>query len=112
MKRRREDTLGPDFAPAPEVFIIEDASARATVIEVRAHDFPGLLRVVSETISRVGVDIVAARVATLGSEAVDAFYVVEKDGQGTHLSDARAQETRSAIIDALLAINASATSSS
>jgi [protein-PII] uridylyltransferase len=108
LKRRREDTLGPDFAPAPQVFILEDASARATVIEVRAHDFPGLLRVVSEAISQVGVDIIAARVATLGSEAVDIFYVVEKDNDGevAHLSEARAQETRSAIFDALFAINA------
>ena len=112
LKRRREDTLGPDFAPAPEVFILEDASERATVIEVRAHDFPGLLRVVSEAISKVGVDIVAARVATLGSDAVDVFYVIEK-GSGTqdvHLSAQRASEVREAILKALLAINAPATS--
>ena len=108
LKRRREDTLGPDFAPAPEVYILEDASARATVIEVRAHDFPGLLRVVSETISQVGVDIIAARVATLGSEAVDVFYVVEKQetSDGVHLSAERSGEVRDAILQALQAINA------
>lgn len=102
LERRRQDMLGAGFTyPPAQVKILEDVSARATVIEVRAHDFPGLLRIVAGAISAVNVDIIAARVATLGSEAVDVFYVIEKTAGGAHLTPARAQEVRSTILDAL-----------
>ena len=104
LARRRVDMFGARFSyPDPQVLILEDVSARATVIEVRAHDFPGLLRVVSRAISDVNVDIIAARVATLGSEAVDIFYVTEKSS-GAHLSAQRASEVQQSILSALSAI--------
>ena len=104
LARRRVDMFGARFSyPDPQVLILEDVSARATVIEVRAHDFPGLLRVVSRAISDVNVDIIAARVATLGSEAVDVFYVTEKSS-GAHLSATRAGEVQQSILSALSAI--------
>ncbi len=63
--------------PAPGVVVIVDneAATSATVVEVRAPDFPGLLHQVTGAISAQGLDIISARVATLGNAAVDTFYV-------------------------------------
>ena len=100
--RRREDMFGVGFSyPSAKVLVLEDASVRATVLELRAHDFPGLLRIVAQAISAVDVDIIAARVATLGSEAVDVFYVIDKSAGGAHLSPERTAQVSASILQAL-----------
>lgn len=71
--------------PPPRVTLIDDASNTATVIEVRAHDRPGLLWRVGRALGSCGLQVRAARVETLGAEAVDVFYVV--DGAGRPLAD-------------------------
>jgi [protein-PII] uridylyltransferase len=68
------------LAPPPSVAVIDDASAVATVIEVRAGDTPGLLYRVTAAIARSGADIANARVATLGAEAIDVFYLTDPAG--------------------------------
>ena len=95
-------TAPPRRGPAvpPEVRLPENASAASTVIEVRAHDLPGLLYKVSSVLTTVGVDVVSARVDTLGADAVDVFYVQTPDG--APLSPARAREVV-ALIDQALA---------
>ena len=60
--------------------MIDDASRTATVVEVRAHDAPGLLWRIGRALGECGLDVRAARVETLGAEAVDVFYVVGADG--------------------------------
>ena len=54
----------PDTSGAPP-----DASERATVVEVRAHDAPGLLHSVASAFRARGADVLSARVNTLGAEA-------------------------------------------
>ncbi len=67
-------------APPPRVTVVPGTSERATVIEVRAHDAPGLLHRVSRALERApDVAVRAARISTLGSNVVDAFYVVGPD---------------------------------
>jgi [protein-PII] uridylyltransferase len=68
---------------------VQGASATATVIEVRAHDRPALLHRIGAALAAAGVDVRSALVTTLGSEAVDVFYVVGADGDP--LSAERAQ---------------------
>jgi [protein-PII] uridylyltransferase len=53
------------------------------------HDKPGVLYNVSRAISKFGVDIRAAIVATLGAEAFDTLYVT--DLQGSALSEEKAK---------------------
>lgn len=65
---------------AARVDIVEGASARASVLEVRTHDSPGLLHRIGKAISSSDGAIVGAKVATLGSEVVDVFYLVNRDG--------------------------------
>ena len=63
--------------PAPGVRVIVDngSATNATIIEVRAPDAPGLLHRVTAAIAGLDLDIVSARVATLGHAVVDTFYV-------------------------------------
>jgi [protein-PII] uridylyltransferase len=75
--------------PPPVVSAINDVATNATIVEVRMHDKPGVLYNVSRAISKFGVDIRAAIVATLGAEAFDTLYVT--DIQGNALSEERAK---------------------
>jgi [protein-PII] uridylyltransferase len=52
-----------------------DASVESTVVELRAEDSVGLLYRVTASLFALDLDVVAARVATIGHEVVDAFYV-------------------------------------
>jgi len=80
---RRARAVRPCAAaiPAPRVTLIDDASDTATVVEVRAHDEPGLLWRVGRALGEGGLDVRAARVETLGAEVVDVFYVTDGDGK-------------------------------
>ena len=76
------------------------ASDKATVLEVRAHDRPGLLFAVTRALAAEGLDVRSARVETLGAEVVDAFYVTDRGGR-TDLQPERAEAVRRAIEEAL-----------
>jgi [protein-PII] uridylyltransferase len=78
LRRMSRQTLGT--APAAVIRLHPGASTRATVIEVRAHDEPGLLGKVASALTASGVDVIGARVDTRGSDAVDVFYVVDAHG--------------------------------
>jgi len=88
---RRARAVRPQAAtiPAPKVGLIDDASDTATVIEVRAHDAPGLLWRVGRALGECGLDVRAARVETLGAEVVDVFYVTDGDGKPLASDDLR-----------------------
>ena len=90
---RRARAVRPHAAavPAPRVSLVDDASDTATVVEVRAHDAPGLLWRVGRALGECGLDVRAARVETLGAEAVDVFYVT--DGDGKPLGDGNLRRT-------------------
>jgi [protein-PII] uridylyltransferase len=67
--------------PAPVTVLIDnDASSAATVVEIRAPNAIGLLYHVTKSLLACGLDIVSARVSTLGHEVVDAFYVRHQNG--------------------------------
>ena len=84
---KRQGILGPPSQGAgrqwlapPKVTLVDDASRTATVVEVRAHDAPGLLWRIGRALGECGLDVRAARVETLGAAAVDVFYVAGADG--------------------------------
>jgi [protein-PII] uridylyltransferase len=79
MRAYRQSPLPVPVAP-PKVTLLTDASRTATVVEVRAHDAPGLLWRIGRALGDCGLDVRAARVETLGAEAVDVFYVVDASG--------------------------------
>ncbi len=67
-------------APPPQVTRVDAASSTATVVEVRAHDEPGLLWRIGRALGECCLNLRAARVETLGAEAVDVFYVTDSAG--------------------------------
>lgn len=83
---------------APRVIVLPNASADATVLEVRAVDRPGLLHAIGRTLRDVDVDVRSAHVSTHAGRAVDVLYVTES-GTGDKLSAART----GAVVGALMA---------
>jgi [protein-PII] uridylyltransferase len=84
------------------LLIDNDTSVDATIVEVRAPDAPALLFRLANAIARLGLDIRHAKVATLGHEVVDVFYV--RNGtllNPSKLADDRCDELRIAIGDVL-----------
>ncbi len=87
-------------APPPRVTVASVGSELATVIEVRAHDAPGLLHRIGRALEEApDVSVRSARISTLGANAVDAFYVVGPDG--SPLADLRAREVARGVQKAL-----------
>ena len=64
----------------PSALVDHEASRSATVIEVRALDAVGLLHRLTRVLADADLDVTHARVATIGQEVIDAFYVVRHDG--------------------------------
>ena len=83
----------------PIVVVRPEASASASVVEVRAEDRPGLLRQVFATLAELRISVRSAHVATLGPQAVDVFYLQE-EGAGA-LSDDRVAAAANAVRRAL-----------
>ncbi|HVL07108.1 MAG TPA: [protein-PII] uridylyltransferase [Acidimicrobiales bacterium] len=63
-----------------QITVDTEASATATVVEVRAPDRIGTLYRITRVLADLGLDIRSAKVSTVGHEVVDSFYVVEADG--------------------------------
>jgi [protein-PII] uridylyltransferase len=63
-------------APPPRVVWAVDRATEATILELRAADDVGLLHRVAHALEVVGAQIRSARISTLGSDVVDAFYLV------------------------------------
>ncbi|WP_300610774.1 ACT domain-containing protein, partial [Trebonia sp.] len=79
-RRARAARPASAAAPPPKVTLVDGASRSATVVEVRAHDEPGLLWRIGRALGECGLNVQAARVETLGAEAVDVFYVTDSAG--------------------------------
>ena len=88
-------------SPPPRVLWLDDAATDATVLELRAADAVGLLYRVTSALEQYALDIRTARIDTLGSAVVDAFYLVGVDGKPVLETD-----LRSAVEKAVLAVAA------
>ncbi|MDQ6797498.1 MAG: HD domain-containing protein, partial [Actinomycetota bacterium] len=65
----------------------DDASSDATVIDVQTDDGIGVLYRITRALAEFDLDIRSARVQTLGTHVVDAFYA--RDARGAKITDAR-----------------------
>jgi [protein-PII] uridylyltransferase len=79
--------------------VFEDAPSH-TIIDVYATDSVGLLYRVTETMSRLGLDIYFAKIATRVDGIVDAFYVLDRSGKPLVEADRR-EAVRAEILSAL-----------
>jgi [protein-PII] uridylyltransferase len=89
LKARLAERRGRTIRHAePRVALLPEASAAATVVEVRTHDEPALLYRLAGAIAECGVSIRSAVVETLGAEAVDVFYLVDSTGAALRADEA------------------------
>jgi [protein-PII] uridylyltransferase len=84
---------------APTVVVKPEASSRATVLEVRTDDRPGVVHRVCAALAALDLTVRSAHVDTLGPQAVDVFYVQEP-AAGV-LTDTRAAAAAHAVRAAL-----------
>lgn len=101
----RLDATGRLARPAPSrlepvVAVRHGESRRATVLEVRMDDRPGVVHLVCAALADHDISVRSAHVSTVGPQAVDVFYLQEQ-GAG-RLSDERAAEAAHAVRGALL----------
>ena len=76
----------PDAPPQPAsippgVVIDQAGSEVATVIEVTGPDSVGLLFRLTATLAELGLNLLQAKVVTLGTDVVDVFYVTDSAGE-------------------------------
>jgi [protein-PII] uridylyltransferase len=72
--------VGPLRVVKTDVTIDNDMTSSATVIEVSARNGLGLLYQVTRALSALDLNILSAKVQTLGDDVVDSFYVVDRSG--------------------------------
>ena len=81
-----------------DVIIDNGATPRATVVEVRTDDGPGVLYRLALLLSDAGLDIRSAKAETLGHEVVDTFYVRTAPDGGKLDDPTAVEELRAAIV--------------
>ena len=69
--------------PRLEVLISNEASVSTTMVDVRAPDAIAVLYRLAAALTHRGLDIRSAKVATLGHEVVDVFYVQQRCTDGS-----------------------------
>jgi [protein-PII] uridylyltransferase len=80
---------------APRVVWHRAAATDAAILELRAADAPGLLYRVTSALDDAGAQVRAARISTLGTDVVDAFYLV-----GAWADDAEREKVEAAVLGA------------
>jgi [protein-PII] uridylyltransferase len=96
-RRRRRATIH-EFAPT--VRFDNGDSAPTTVIEVVGPDSFGLLYRLGRALAEFNLNVIAARIHTMGHDVVDAFHVTDGDG-GRVVDEDLQVEIRRALLDAL-----------
>jgi len=80
-----------------------EENPRFTIIDVYAPDAVGFLYRVTETMSRLGLDIYFAKIATRVDGIVDAFYTLDRNGRQITEPAARAT-VRTKLLDTINAL--------
>ncbi|MFE4002274.1 [protein-PII] uridylyltransferase [Nocardioides sp. YIM B13467] len=83
----------------PSVVVRPEASSKATVLEVRTIDRPGVVYTVAVALARMEIAVRSAHISTLGPQAVDVFYLQEASAGA--LAEHRAAEAAHAVRAAL-----------
>ncbi len=81
-KARSDDRRVARLPEVPtKLTVEEDPAGRSTVVEIRTLDRIGVLYAISTALAELELDIVLARIQTMGHEVVDVFYVRDGDGK-------------------------------
>ncbi|MFM1905225.1 MAG: Bifunctional uridylyltransferase/uridylyl-removing enzyme [Actinomycetota bacterium] len=99
LSRREQTAITTNRLVAQPRVTFPRIDSNYTVVEVRAHDAPGMLYRITAAISAQYLDIAAAIVATLGGTVDDVFYL--RNQAGIRLSPDEEAELSQAILAAL-----------
>ena len=69
------------FSTPTQITFTEDPVRQRTVLELIAGDRPGLLSEIGKVLLAERVDVVTARIMTIGERAEDVFYVTDEHGR-------------------------------
>ncbi len=69
------------FSTPTQITFTEDPVRQRTVLEIIAGDRPGLLSEIGKVLLAERVDVVTARIMTIGERAEDVFYVTDDHGR-------------------------------
>ena len=69
------------FSTPTQITFTEDAVRQHTILELIAGDRPGLLSEIGKVLLAERIDVVTARIMTIGERAEDVFYVTDDRGQ-------------------------------
>jgi [protein-PII] uridylyltransferase len=105
-RKRSRSGLRPRVTPGvpTEVRVLNDQSARFTVVEVFTRDRPGVLYTLARTISDHELDIHLSKVSTEGEKVADVFYVTQRVGWQKVVDPKRVAQLEKALYDALAAL--------
>lgn len=78
--QRRENVDARRQGWAPAKVMIDRSPQSHTVLEVRAHDQPALLYRITKALVAADAVVTGAKIDTLGSEVVDAFFLTDRLG--------------------------------
>jgi [protein-PII] uridylyltransferase len=113
VNKRLKSQSGPRFqkrkqlaTPKTRITWDNQSSDKSTILEVRAADRLGLAYRIASTLSRLGLDIVFAKVATEKHLALDIFYVTNASGE--KLADELLPTIEEAVREALAETSAAA----
>jgi [protein-PII] uridylyltransferase len=101
LERRRStaaERVGHGRHAATRAAVVPHGSADSTVIEIRAHDRPGLLHEIGMTFARAGLSVHSAHIATYAGQTLDTFYLSEFGGRT--LSPERVAQTIAMLTEA------------
>lgn len=99
-KARSDDHRVSKLPDVPtRLSVEEDPSGRSTVLEVRTLDRIGVLYAIATALAELELDIVVARIQTIGHEVLDIFYL--QDGKGQPLDDDHLAEVNLAVTSAV-----------
>ena len=87
------------FSTPTQITFTDDPVRSRTVLELIAGDRPGLLSEIGRVLLAERVDVVTARIMTIGERAEDVFYVT--DEQGRQLADDKRLRLEEQLHDAL-----------
>jgi [protein-PII] uridylyltransferase len=93
LEKRRNPTGLTAPRGADPIVLIDESATHHTVVEVRAHDEPMLLYRITSALAAADVAVVGAKIDTLGSEVVDAFFVTDRTGAPLSIDHAQAVRT-------------------
>ena len=77
-------TMGPVSDLPMRVVVDNESSDRYTVIDVFAHDRPGLLYAITRALYEQKLSVLLAKIATHFDQVIDVFFVTESNGVKVH----------------------------